>query len=84
MLRYEKGTFKSGYCVLKETRIVMVNAYYPLEGKINCLLDIIRTLDLNQDVMSDKNKKLLHDLRNGMSVQSELPLEGEEAPAPAE
>lgn len=79
MLRYEKGTFKSGYCVLKETKMVMVNAYYPLEGKINCLLDILKSLDLNTEKLSDKNRKLLTELREGVPVQSEIPLEaGEE------
>ena len=28
MLRYEKGNFKSGYCVLKDTKMVLVNANY--------------------------------------------------------
>ena len=33
ILRYEKGNFKSGYCVLKDTRIAIVNKYYTVEGK---------------------------------------------------
>jgi hypothetical protein len=59
VLRYEKGNFKSGYCILKETRIAIINKYYPLEGKINCLLDIIRIIELDVEQMSDKNRKLL-------------------------
>lgn len=38
MLRYEKGNFQSGYCILKDTRIAIVNKYYSLDGKINSLL----------------------------------------------
>jgi hypothetical protein len=59
VLRYEKGNFKSGYCILKDTKIVIINKYYPLVGKINCLLDIIKLVDLNIEDISDKNRKFL-------------------------
>lgn len=57
-LRYEKGNFKSGYCVLKDTKIVLVNKFYTLEGKINSLTDIIKIIDIDPDQLSEKNKKL--------------------------
>lgn len=59
VLRYEKGNFKSGYCILKDTKIAIINKYYPLEGKINCLVDIIKLVDLNIEDLSDKNRKFL-------------------------
>lgn len=62
MLRYEKGSFKSGYCILKDTQIAVVNKYYSLEGKINCLLDILKKVELDQSAMSEKNIKFLADL----------------------
>jgi len=62
ILRYEKGSFKSGYCILKETQIVIVNKYFTTEGKINCLVDIINQLDIDANNLSDKNKKLFSEL----------------------
>lgn len=62
VLRYEKGNFKSGYCILKDTKIAIVNKFYALEGKINCLIEIIRSIELDQKHFSDKNKKLLLEL----------------------
>jgi len=56
ILRYEKGNFKSGYCVLKEQRVIIVNKYYPIEGKINCLIDILRNLQLDASSFKDKTK----------------------------
>lgn len=53
-LRYEKGNFKSGYCILKNTKVVIVNKYFPLEGKINALLDIVKELQLNPKSFEDK------------------------------
>ena len=58
VLRYEKGNFKSGFCVLKDTKVVLVNKYYPLEGKINCLIDILREVPLEVSRLSEKNQKL--------------------------
>jgi hypothetical protein len=54
ILRYEKGNFKSGYCVLKENKIVIINKYYTLEGKINALVDIIKELGFMPKDFSDK------------------------------
>lgn len=59
LLRYEKGAFKSGYCVLKDNKIAIVNKFYTLEGKINCLIEIIRAVGFCPDHFSEKNKKLL-------------------------
>ncbi len=61
-LRYEKGNFKSGYCVLKDEKLVIVNKYYSLEGKVNCLAEILRNLTLDHDRLSEKNRSLLFEL----------------------
>jgi hypothetical protein len=64
ILRYEKGNFKSGYCVLKENKVVIVNKYFPLEGKINALIDILNELNFNpQDLKEKSNHDFLTDLR---------------------
>lgn len=62
ILRYEKGNFKSGYCLLRDTNIAVVNKYISLEGKINCLIDIIKSIDIDAGSLSDKNQKLLGEL----------------------
>jgi len=62
ILRYEKGNFKSGWCILKDTRIIIVNKFFTRDGKINCLLDIIKTIDIDTDALSEKNKKLYQEL----------------------
>ena len=57
ILRYEKGNFKSGYCVLKDTKIVIVNKYFPMEGKINALIDIVNELNLNPADFKEKTNQ---------------------------
>ena len=62
VLRYERGNFKSGYCILNDTKIALINKYYTQEGKINCLIEILRKLDPDTTAMSEKNKQLFLEL----------------------
>lgn len=62
VLRYEKGNFKSGYCLLNETKIAIVNKYYTTEGKVNCLIDILKSLEIDKSSLSEKNSSLLMEL----------------------
>lgn len=43
-VRYEKGNFKSGYCVLEAKKVVVINKFSTLESRIQALIEIIRGL----------------------------------------
>lgn len=62
VLRYEKGHFKSGYCILNEQKVVVVNKFHPLEGKINSLIEILKTLHIDMSKMDEKSRVLYHDI----------------------
>lgn len=62
ILRYEKGNFRSGYCILNEKKLVVVNRYYTTEGKINCLIEILRHLKPSPENLSEKNAKHLEEM----------------------
>ena len=64
MLRYEKGTFKSGFCVLKDTKVAVVNKYFPLEGKINCLVEILKSIDINPEALRPESQELYLAIKN--------------------
>lgn len=61
-LRYEKGNFTAGWCILNDKKVILVNKYYTTEGKINTLLDLLKNINLNQDNLSEKNVKFLAQL----------------------
>jgi len=61
-LRYEKGTFKSGYCVLRDQKIIIVNKFYTTEGKINALLEILKSVVLDGSRFTEKSQKLYEEL----------------------
>ena len=58
MLRYEKGNFKAGYCLLREQKIMIVNKFFTTEGKINALLDILKIVTLDPTKFTEKSHKL--------------------------
>jgi len=62
ILRYEKGNFQSGYCLLKEQKIMILNKFFTTEGKINALLEILRNIALDTTNFSEKNLKLYEEL----------------------
>lgn len=57
-LRFEKGTFNSGYCVLEHKKVVVVNKFLNLEGRINTLLDILGSMELDESVLTPESLKL--------------------------
>lgn len=62
VLRYEKGTFKSGYCILNSKKVAIVNKYFTHEGKINCLIDIFKAIEVDTEKLSPKNQSLFLEL----------------------
>jgi hypothetical protein len=81
ILRYEKGNFNSGYCLLKETKIAIINKYFPLEGKVNSLIEILKQITLDDAKMSDKNKKFYQDITAPLIAPSTPPTVAEEEPS---
>lgn len=77
-VRYEKGTFNSGYCLLKDTRIAVVNKYFPLEGRINALADILRAIPVEAAQLSEKNRQLYDILRTATPAAATTEPETEE------
>ena len=57
VVRYERGTFQSGYCILEQRKVVVLNKFLQLEGRINTLLDIIPKLVPDPAQLSDASKK---------------------------
>lgn len=58
VLRYERGTFQSGYCILESKKVVVLNKFLQTEGRINTLIDLIPQLDIGSDILTEESKKL--------------------------
>ena len=54
VVRYEKGSFNSGYCMVEDRKIAIINKFYDVEGRINVLLDIMDKIEFDPGILSDK------------------------------
>ncbi len=52
IVRYERGNFNSGYCILEDRRIVVVNRFLNAEGRINALIEILPSIAFNETELS--------------------------------
>jgi hypothetical protein len=62
IIRYEKGNFNSGYCLLEEKKIVVINRFLNIEGKINALAEIVPTIAVTESDLSGEMLKFYHQL----------------------
>ncbi len=58
VMRYERGSFQSGYCILEERKVVVLNKFLQLEGRINTLMDLIPQLSIAAETLSPDTRKL--------------------------
>ncbi|MGI8638062.1 MAG: hypothetical protein ACR2KZ_21925 [Segetibacter sp.] len=63
VVRYEKGTFQSGYCILEAKKVVVLNKFLDVEGRINTLVDLIPQLNINLDLLTHDSQKLYDELK---------------------
>ena len=57
-IRYEKGSFQSGYCIVENRKIAVVNRFFDTEARINCLLEILGSIEIDLASLSDKSAAL--------------------------
>jgi hypothetical protein len=63
VVRYEKGNFQSGYCVLEQRKVVVLNRFLNVESRINTLADLIPALRIAPEILSPESEKLYQDLQ---------------------
>ena len=63
VVRYERGNFQSGWCLLESTRIVVLNKFLNLEARINTLLELIPQLDIQFDKLTHDSQKLYEEVQ---------------------
>ncbi|MGB8193480.1 MAG: hypothetical protein WCF67_16230 [Chitinophagaceae bacterium] len=62
VVRYERGSFQSGYCILEERKVVVLNKFLQLEGRINTMMDLIPQLSVDPDTLTPESRKLYLEL----------------------
>ena len=64
VIRYERGSFQSGYCILEDKKVVVLNKFLNPEGRINILIDIIPSVDIDFDALTHDSQKLYEEVKS--------------------
>ena len=62
VVRYERGTFQSGWCLLEAKKVVVLNKFLDTEGRMNTLIELIPQIKIDFDKLTIDSQKLYDEL----------------------
>ncbi|MBX9732771.1 MAG: hypothetical protein K2X37_01820 [Chitinophagaceae bacterium] len=62
VVRYERGTFQSGWCLLEAKKVVVLNKFLDIEGRINTMMELIPQLVIDYDKLTLESQKLYDEI----------------------
>lgn len=80
IVRYERGSFQSGFCILEEKKVVVLNKFLPLEGRINTMIDLVPQLKIDAEALTPDSRKWYDDIMGRYHASNE---EGSSEDSPA-
>lgn len=71
-IRYGKGQFSSGYCLIRDEKVVVVNKFFDTSGRVEVLLDILDQVpDENDPPLTKKSMDYLQTLYQKLADSNE-------------
>ena len=70
-VRFEKGHFQSGYAVVHERKVAVVNKFYDTESRINALLEILDQIEINEALLDHRSKSFYKSLLKYSLIKKE-------------
>jgi hypothetical protein len=61
-VRFEKGDFKGGYCLLKDSKIIVVNKTANLQRKVMILSVALKELGIDQIYLSPRLREIIEQM----------------------
>ena len=68
VVRYERGSFQSGYCILEEKKVVVLNKFLNTEGRINTLIDLLPFLNITYEMLTVDAQKMFDEVTKQQSL----------------
>ena len=65
-IRYEKGNFQSGYCIVSGKNMIIVNKFFDLEARINTLMDIFEHQQIETSELPEEDREWLLKMKKSM------------------
>jgi hypothetical protein len=70
VIRYERGNFQSGYCILEDRKVIVLNKFLGTEGRINTAIELLPQLKINYDLLTRESQKIYDVVMKKSSVQT--------------
>lgn len=78
-VRYGKGSFSSGYCILEDKNIIVVNRYFSIEVRVQTLIDLLDRVLVKEDQLTEISMKMYQTVCKEKSKEKAAPVEAEAA-----
>lgn len=64
-IRFEKGDFKGGYCLIKDSKVVVINKMANTQRKAMILATALKELGVDQIYLSPKIREIIDEMGEG-------------------
>lgn len=71
-VRYEKGQFNSGYCLVENRKIAVFNKFFDTEARCTSLADIVGKIEIDPTHLTEKSADFLQKLKKHAAPQHEV------------
>jgi hypothetical protein len=61
-VRFEKGDFKGGYCILKESKVIVINKMANLQRKVMILSMALKELGIDQIYLTPRLREIIDEM----------------------
>ncbi|MCJ7552468.1 MAG: hypothetical protein MUO34_01170 [Ignavibacteriaceae bacterium] len=61
-VRFEKGDFKGGYCILKESKVIVINKMANLQRKVFILSMALKELGVDDIYINPKLREIIEEM----------------------
>ncbi len=68
VIRYERGNFQSGYCILEERKVIVLNKFLSVEGRINTVIELMPQLVIAYDQLTLESQKLYDEVSKNANI----------------
>lgn len=67
-IRYEKGTFNSGYCIVEHNNVVVINKFFDTDGRVNVMIEILNSIISDDSQLDEKSRAFYRNLIKNQDV----------------
>lgn len=61
-VRFEKGDFKGGYCIIKDSKVIVVNKLANLQRKVMILSAALKELGIDQIYLNPRLREIIEEM----------------------